>query len=172
MQHTNEIWTFAPQEVLRLAVIHGVPPTVLKNSQGHPVKEGQMRLWKKSVPFVSKWTELTVIKSIYCVIKNQILTGPGLGVIIDPYIWYLFQWDRIPPYKENKHYKIERHAAGIHFKKIACLSTKRNDTIKQTAIQCTSIARSAKNWDVNLSALSKINLKPLYPPPFARLVQI
>lgn len=136
MQHTNEIWTFAPQEVLRLAVIHGVPPTVLKNSQGHPVKEGQMRLCKKSVPFVSKWTELTVIKSIYCVIKNQIpvLTGPGLGVIMDPYIWYLFQWDRIPPYKENKHYKIERHAAGIHFKKIVCLSTKRNDTIKQTAI--------------------------------------
>lgn len=54
MQHTNKIWTFAPQEVLRLAVIHGVPSTVLKNSQGHPVKEGQMRLSKESVPFVSK----------------------------------------------------------------------------------------------------------------------
>lgn len=96
-------------------------------------------------------------------IKNQILTGPGLGVIMDPYIWYLFQWDRIPPYKENKHYKIERHAAGIHFYK----EKWHNQTDSNT-----SIARSAENWDVNLSALSKINLKSLYPPPFARLVQI
>lgn len=169
MQHTNEIWTFAPQEVLRLAVIHGVPPTVLKNSQGHPVKEGQMRLWKKSVPFVSKWTELTVIKSIYCVIKNQILTGPGLGVIMDPYIWYLFQWDRIPPYKENKHYKIEA-CSWYPFQKDSMPLYKEkwhNQTDSNT-----SIARSAENWDVNLSALSKINLKSLYPPPFARLVQI